>query len=86
MVDNVKCEVQGIIEALNLIVEACKLDRSVKNCFIFSDCRSAIDIICIQTKAYKNLNDFRRIWAYGRELKDMGVEVRIIWVPGHADI
>ena len=85
-VDNVKCELKGIIEALKLCVEKCVVDKSIKNVFLFSDCKSAIDIVCKQKSAQKNLEEMRIIWECGNFLCSENISMVVIWIPGHADI
>ena len=86
MTDNVSCEVQAIIVALKLAVERCVSDRSIGYVHIFTDCQSAIDIFTKQKNSFQNLEEFRGVWECLRSLKERGVPLNLIWVPGHADI
>ena len=45
MTDNVNCELRGIIEALKLLmVVKCSSDNGINKIFVFTDCRSAMNI------------------------------------------
>ena len=86
MTDNVTCEVQGIVEALNLIVGRSETDRGVDAAYVFTDCQSAVDILIKQGKAYEKLDVFRGVWKNLRILKERNIDLKLIWIPGHADI
>ena len=86
MTDNVTCEVQAIIAALELAVEKCSSDRSIRSMYVFTDCQSAVDILTKQNNAYKNIVDLKVVWGCAGRLKELGVSLNLIWIPGHADI
>ena len=86
MTDNVTCEVQAIVEALNLIVVRTQTDRCFNAAYVFTDCQSAIDIFTKQGKAHEKLEVFRVVWKSLRILKDRNIDLKLIWIPGHADI
>ena len=64
----------------------CTEGNGIDSCYIFSDCKSAIDIVCYQNNAQRYLEDFTRIWRCMDELEEKGVNLRAAWVPGHAGI
>ena len=68
------------------MVAMCNEGVVFDNCFIFSDCKSAIDIVCRQQDAFRRIEEFRRIWRSLRKLKNRQKEVRVVWTPGHAGI
>ena len=86
MTDNVSCEVHGIVEALKLIVERSHTDTSISAAYVFTDCQSAIDILVNQNKAHEKLEIFRDVWKNLSILKNRNVPLKLIWIPGHADI
>ena len=86
MTDNVSCEVRGIVEALKLIVERSHTDTSISAAYVFTDCQSAIDILVNQNKAHEKLEIFRDVWKNLNILKNGNVPLKLIWIPGHADI
>ena len=67
-------------------MERCSVDRSIKYTFVFTDCKSAIDIFSKQNNAYKRLTDFKEIWKCLEKLKNLNIDLKLIWIPGHADI
>ena len=86
MTDNVTCEVIGIKEALRLIVERVREDGNINAAYVFTDCQSAIDIFTKQSNAYRNLEDFRLIWRCLKILRGLNVDLKLVWIPGHAEI
>ena len=86
MVDNVACEVEGVLRALEMIIEECKKDKTVEKGYVLTDCKSAIDILGNQNNIRKNLNELKRLWSCLEILKEVKVDVKVGWVPGHADI
>ena len=87
MTENVECEVEGIVLAL---VEALRFykESGIKNdcCYIFSDCESAIDIFVNQNDVQKWSCPLRRSWLLEKQLSELGVSVKLSWVPGHCGI
>ena len=69
-----------------MLVEKCISNTGLEECYIFTDCRSAIDIVCRQKEAHNRLFEFRRIWKCMKELLKRQKKVRVIWIPGHAEI
>ena len=57
VVENVQCEVEGIVKALEISSSICETRKSIKKCYIFTDCKSAIDIVCKQKNAGIQMND-----------------------------
>ena len=86
MTDNVTCEVEGIVQALNLIVDRSQTDRGIDAAYVFTDCQSAIDILSKQGKAYDKLDIFKGVWKCLSTLRERDIEFKLIWIPGHADI
>ena len=43
-------------------------------------------MITKQNKVYKNLSDFREIWKCVSKMGVLGIELKLVWVPGHAEI
>ena len=85
--ENVQCEVVGIVKALELAVEKFESQpSSIKNCYILTDCKSAVDIVCKQNNVSKYWNEFLRMWEMMDKLQEGDVKLVIVWVPGHADI
>ena len=86
MTDNVNCELRGIIEALKLMVVKCSSDNSINKIFVFTDCRSAMDILAKQNNAHKRLTELKEVWSSLERLKALNIDLRLVWIPGHADI
>ncbi len=79
--ENVQCEVEGVVRALELTVEECEKDNNIKNCIILTDCKSAVDIICKQNNISKYWNEFMRMWEHFNKLDLLKARVEVIWVP-----
>ena len=86
MTDNVNCELRGIIEALKLMVVKCSSDKSITKIFVFTDCRSAIDILAKQNNAHKRLRELKEVWYSLERLKALNIDLKLVWIPGHANI
>ena len=86
MTDNVTCEVQGIVEALKMIADRSRSDRSINAAYVLTDCQSAIDILTKQNKAHEKLEFLRVAWKCASVLKNSNIDLNLIWIPGHADI
>ena len=69
-----------------MIVDRSRVDRSINDAYVFTDCQSAIDILTKQNKAHEKLELFRGAWNCLNTLKDMNIDLKLIWIPGHADI
>ena len=84
MVDNVACEVEGVLSALEMIGnnEESVLDKV----YVLTDCKSAVDILVGQKEVRKNLAELQRLWEIIRKMEECNIEVDLIWIPGHADI
>jgi len=85
--DNVECETQGIALALELLEKY--MDERVlraKKCFIFCDCKAAIEIACNQRNKTKHLEALKKIWGNTKKLKARNSSVDLIWCPGHCNI
>ena len=85
-VDNVRCEIEGVVAALDMLVKKCRTDEGSKICYILTDCKSAVDVLVGQNDAHKRVTVFRKVWMLLRLLKDMGQKIEIMWVPGHAKL
>ena len=85
-VDNVRCEVEGVVIALELLVQRCRIDVGSGVSYILTDCQSAIDIVVKQNDYSKNGPTLEKIWSAIRELRSLGVDVKIAWIPGHANL
>ena len=83
MVDNVACEVEGILYALEIVSQDRKGGEKVH---VLTDCKSAIDILVGQREVRKNIKELQRLWNVINKLEELKVELDIIWIPGHADI
>ena len=85
--ENVECEVEGIIlaleQALKYYLESGK--RSDR-CYVFTDCESAIDIFVNQNNVLKWSEALRRSWSLKRQLDELDVSVSLAWVPGHCGV
>ena len=86
MVDNVKCEIEGILTALEMSENIHEKDNSTTKMIILSDCKSAIDILVGQNELRKNWEDLNRLWKAVRKTRELGMECCLIWIPGHANI
>ena len=84
--ENVQCEVEGVVRALQSVVEVSEADREISQCYILTDCKSAVDIVCKQNNIGKYWEEFQRMWQYMNRLDSMEVRIEVVWVPGHADI
>ena len=60
-VDNVKCEIEGVVSALQLLVERCRADRGSGQCYILTDCQSAVDVVVNQKDCHHRLEVFKSI-------------------------
>ena len=85
-VDNVACEVEGVVCALEMLVEQSRHDLGSGLCYILTDCQSAVDIVVNQKDSHRKIEVFRKVWSSLKVLKELGTEVRIAWIPGHANI
>ena len=85
MVDNVTCEVEGILTALEM-VGGIQERKNLRKVLILSDCKSAIDILVGQSEIRRNLDELQRMWKAVSKAKGLGVTCKLIWIPGHADI
>ena len=86
VVENVQCEVEGIVKALEISSSICETRKSINKCYIFTDCKSAIDIVCKQKNVSKYWDEFAAMWKYMKKLEDAQIELKVVWVPGHAGI
>ena len=86
MVDNVRCEVEGVVLALELLVQRCNVDVGSGVSYILTDCQSAIDIVVNQKDYPNNGPTLEKIWSAIEELRSLGVGVKIAWIPGHANL
>ena len=75
LVENVECETAGIITSLELCVDVCARDRDIHKVIIFTDCFSAIEIVCNQRKAGSKLEIFKWIWKYKKSLDEMNIRI-----------
>ena len=71
MVDNVKCEIEGIVCALEQIVDIIKNDASSKDCYILTDCQSALDVVVNQKDAHLRIDTFRKIWKHVKTIRNL---------------
>ena len=58
----------------------------VNDCYIFSDCESAIDIFVNQNDIQKWSSALRRSWLVKSHLDRLNIKVKLAWVPGHCGI
>ena len=86
MVENVTCEIEGVLMALNMMLDFCKENREIRECYILTDCKSAVDVIVKQSDFRKRYVVLQKVWKHVNELKRMEVDISLIWIPGHADI
>ena len=87
LTENVECEVEGIVLALVEALRFYKESGIVNDClYIFSDCESAIDIFVNQNDVQKWSCPLRRSWLLNKQLNELGVSVKLSWVPGHCGI
>ena len=61
-------------------------DGNINAPYVFTDCQSAVNIFTKQSNAYKNLWDLRLIWKYLKMLRDLHFDLKLEWIPRHADI
>ena len=86
MVDNVRCEIEGVVEALEMLAERCCVDRGSGLCYVLTDCQSAVDTVVNQNDYHKKIDIFKRIWFAIRTMRNLGIETKIVWIPGHASL
>ena len=89
-VENVECELTGIILAMEMILQYFvkmgperKLNERV---YILCDCESAIKIIVNRNEERYHSEKFKLLDDTYRTLQSMHVSVSIGWIPGHSDI
>ena len=89
LTNNVECEVAGIMLALEQTVHWIQKNRNLNRSFdvyVLCDCTSAIDIVINQSDIKTRLEILRNIWKSLNSLKNIGIQVFLIWCPGHCDI
>ena len=89
-VENVECELQGIISALHHAkeyFESPSLDRKPhEQVYILCDCESAIDIVVNRNETRYHQDKFVDLDDTFKALSRMNVSVKVGWIPGHAEI
>ena len=85
-VDNVKCEVEGVVVALEMLAERCNLDVGSGLTYVLTDCQAAVDTFVNQKDHHKKICTFKRMWTAVRTLRNLGVKTKIVWIPGHASL
>ena len=63
-----------------------ELDRRRDELFILSDCKAAIDIILNRHHADSHVHILSRIRSHLTALRNMKVNVTLVWIPGHCNI
>ena len=85
--ENVECEIEGIVLALNEAVSFYhQSEIRNDNCYIFTDCESAIDVFVNQNDVVKWSDALLRAWKLKKDLDQLEVNVVLAWVPGHCGI
>ena len=84
--DNVRCEIEGVIVALEMLVERCRNDVGSGIGYILTDCQSAVDTVVNQKDCHKKIKSFKRIWKAIETLRYLGIHIKIVWIPGHASL
>ena len=85
-VDNVTCEIEGVLSALEMLVEQVRDDKGSGSCFFLTDCQSAVDVVVNQKECHQRIEVFRKVWSALRSIRELGAEVRVGWIPGHANL
>ena len=88
MVDNVKCELRGVVLSLKSLCEHIQAREPYKEAevFVLGDCLSALEMVAYQRNPQHHLDEFEKIWLYLDKLASMKIIVKIGWIPGHAGI
>ena len=86
-VDNVHCELVGIVLALEGSLEVISQyqEEPIKEVYIGTDCISAIEIATLQNDFHKHATELERINELLKKLAVKNVKATIFWCPGHAD-
>ena len=85
--ENVECEVEGLVLALSEAVKYYQESGQQNDCcYIFTDCKSAIDILVFQKDVVRWSSALRRSWSLKKQLDELNIAVKIGWVPGHCGI
>ena len=85
--DNVECEVAGLSLSFKQIVEwTHKSNTRSTNCYILSDCESALQIVSEQRDVGRWLEHFQKVWCADDSLRLRSINIILGWVPGHCGI
>ena len=87
--NNVECEVEGIALALketSMFFKNVMTSKEHRKAYVLSDCKAAIDIVCLQNNISYRTDTLRQIWSSLKDLECRNVTTKIAWCPGHCDI
>ena len=89
-VENVECEFQGIIlalqNALKYFGNVSIRRKHTEMIYVLCDCESAIDIVLNRNMTRYHTDKYLALDNTCKRLKDLNVKVSIIWIPGHVGI
>ena len=85
--DNVEAEVDGIVLAFEFLLQHVQQSTSIlKQCVIFTDCESALNIVKRQEDFSHWGGYFKILWNCDNILKSKGIDVFLAWCPSHCGI
>jgi ribonuclease HI len=88
LVDNVEAEIHGIALAMETALKTMekKKGRRYRAVHVFTDCEAAIMAVMARRRCAAHHKPLRRIRRAAKRINDQATEIRISWVPGHADL
>ena len=86
VVENVHCEMVGIVKALETCIKTSEEGKDINFCYVFTDCKSAVDLVCKQRDTNKYWDEFQKLWTALNKLEERKIDLKVVWVPGHADV
>jgi len=89
LADSTEAEVCGIALALDLAIQYFSTRQELdyrESLFVLSDCKAVIDIVINRSHIDGHVHVLDRIRSHLRTLRDMMVDVTLVWIPGHCDI
>jgi len=89
LANSTEAEVCGIALALDMAIEYFSTQQDLgyrESLLVLSDCKAAIDIVINRHDTDGHFQVLGRIQSHLRSLRDMRIDVVLVWIPGHYDI
>ena len=89
LADSTEAEVCGIALALDMAIQyfSTRPEQDFReSLFVLSDCKAAIDIVVNRCRTDGHVHVLSRTRSHLSSLRDMMVDVTLVWIPGHCDI